>query len=76
MCDIGGMKTIRQYIDSAKPQLTHEEWAARFGISRSYFTDIVNGKVRPGTKVMEAISNATGGKVPPAVWFRKHGGAS
>lgn len=66
------MKTLRQYIDTAKPQRTHEEWAALFGISRSYFTDIVNGRVTPGTKVIQRIHELTRGKVPPAVWFRRN----
>lgn len=70
MFDSVGMKTLRQYIDAAKPKRTHEEWAELFGISRSYFTDLVNDKVKPGRNVMARINEATNGKVPPAVWFR------
>ena len=70
MFDSLPMKTLRQYIESAKPTRTHEEWAAVFGISRSYFTDIVNERVTPGTKVIKSIAQVTGGKVSPAVWFR------
>lgn len=63
------MKTLSQYIASAKTRRTHEEWANEIGISRSYFTDIVNGKVTPGSKVIGRINDVTKGKVPPAVWF-------
>jgi hypothetical protein len=63
------MKTLAQYIASSKTRRTHEEWAKEFGISRSYFTDIVNGKLTPGTHVIRRVNEYTGGKVPPAVWF-------
>jgi transcriptional regulator with XRE-family HTH domain len=63
------MKTLSQYIASAKTQRTHQEWAEAFGISRSYFTDIVNEKVTPGSKVIRRINEVTRGKVPPSVWF-------
>lgn len=63
------MKTLRQYIEAANPKRTHLEWAQFFGISRSYFTEIVNGDVVPGTKVIRSIADATGGKVSPGVWF-------
>lgn len=70
------MKTLHQYIATSKPQKTHEEWAKLFGISRSYFTDLVNERVRPGTKVIARINEVTGGKVPPAAWFGKSAGSA
>lgn len=63
------MKTLRQYIDRHKPRLTHEEWADRLGISRSYFTEILNGSKPASRRVMAAVNDMTGGKVPPNVWF-------
>lgn len=71
MFDTRGMQTLRQFIEKSKVSRTHEEWADQIGISRSYFTDIVNERVTPGTKVIRRINEVTGGKVPPAVWFRQ-----
>lgn len=76
MFDIPGMmQTLSQYIAATDPAKTHQEWADEFGISRSYFTEIVNGTVIPGTKVIRRIAEVTRGAVPPAVWFIQAGSA-
>ncbi len=54
--------------------LKHGAAAQRFGISRSYTAEIVNGKL-PGRETIRKIDEATGGKVPPAAWFTSAGGA-
>jgi len=64
------MKTLPEYIASSKVKRTQEEWGEVFGISRSYLSEILSGKVTPGTKVIARINEVTGGKVPPAVWFQ------
>ena len=70
MFDIQPMeKTLRQFIETAEPARTHAEWAELFGMSRSHFTEVVNGTARPGRPVIERIATATGGMVPPAAWF-------
>lgn len=61
--------TLQQFIGRAKQARTHEEWAEFFGISRSRFTEILNGK-RPGPRTIQQIDAKTGGRVPPNVWFR------
>ena len=63
------MKTLRQYIATAEPNRTHEEWSKVFGITRSHFTEILNGTAFPGRQVIERIATLTGGDVSPAVWF-------
>lgn len=64
------METLRQHIDTAKPRLTHEEWAKRLGISRSHLTEIVNGTAHPGRSLILRIEQETGGRVKPAIWFK------
>jgi transcriptional regulator with XRE-family HTH domain len=64
------MRTLRQYIQSSKVQRTHAEWADYFGVSRSHFTEIVNGTARPSLKVISRINEATRGRVPLAVWLK------
>lgn len=50
------------------PHRSQTEWAAHFGISRSYLSEIMHGR-RPGAKAIDKINRATAGAVPPAVWF-------
>ncbi|WP_333826881.1 helix-turn-helix domain-containing protein [Pararhodobacter sp.] len=69
MFDIQGMRTLPEYCASAAPTRTHAEWAELFGISRSYFTDIINGKSLPGRDLIAEINKQTNGAVPPGVWF-------
>lgn len=65
------MQTLRQYIDRSKKARTHEEWAEFFGISRSHFTEILNGTAFPGKRVIQRIAERTNGKVPLTIWFQQ-----
>jgi plasmid maintenance system antidote protein VapI len=69
MIDIVRMTPLRRYIDSAEDRLTHEEWARLIGISRSYFTEIINGAKPPSRRVIGRVATVTGGKVSPNSWF-------
>ena len=65
--------TLTQFIaeanaDRKKPR-TQAEWAAFFGISRSYLAEILSGAKEPGRNAIRKIELATQGKVPAAVWF-------
>lgn len=48
---------------------TQEEWAAVFGISRSYLAEILSGAKAPGRKAIIKIDHGTSGSVPASVWF-------
>ena len=63
------MMTLPEYMQ-AHPGRTHEQWAQEIGISRSHFTQIVNGSAFPSRKVIQRISAMTDGRVPPAVWYQ------
>ena len=66
-----GMRTLRTYIDQQKVKRTHAEWADLIGVTRSHFTEIVNGTARPSLKVISRINEVTRGRVPLAVWFKQ-----
>lgn len=68
MCDIRGMAKLHAYI-ARFPDRTQQDWAKRFGISRSFFAEIVSGRKYPGRKTMITISKETDGEVPVAAWF-------
>lgn len=57
------MKTLSEYIESHPVKLSHQQWADRFGISRSYMTEILSGKKHPGQATVRKIAAATGGDV-------------
>ena len=63
------MATLSQYIAS-QPRQTHDEWAKRFEVSRSRFTEIVSEtcKSPPSVKLMLRIERETGGAVSLADW--------
>ena len=63
------MQTLQSYIASAEPKRRHHEWAGLLGISKSHFSDVLNGKRHPGPNLIKAINALTGGAVPPAVWY-------
>ena len=69
MCDMMGiMETLNTYL-ARFPGRTQQDWADIFGISRSFFAEIVGGAKSPGRKTMMSISKATNGEVPIAAWF-------
>lgn len=63
------MQTLRSYIASVEPRRRDHEWAALLGVSKSHFSDVLNGKRRPGPNLIKSINTLTGGAVPPAVWY-------
>jgi len=50
-------------------ELTHEQMAAKLGISRAHFTKIANGTAWPSRKLMLLIASETSGAVPVTAWF-------
>ena len=60
--------TLSEYMQR-HPGRTHEQWAADFGISRSHFTQLVNGSAYPSRRVIARIAAVTDGRVPPAAWY-------
>ncbi|RAP39392.1 hypothetical protein BYZ73_20800 [Rhodovulum viride] len=64
------MNSLAHYIHGSAEQLTHEQWARRFGISRSHFTMLRNGTAQPSKKLMVRIEEETSGAVSVASWFR------
>lgn len=71
MFDTRGMEQLRTYIERHGPDRTHQDWADAIGISRSYFTEILNGDVQPSRRVIGLIDRATDGAVPPSAWFTR-----
>ena len=61
------MKQITSYM--AETGLTHQAMADMIGISRPFFTQIVNQTRFPSRKVIHRIAEVTNGRVPPTVWF-------
>lgn len=49
--------------------ITQSAFAAQLGISKSYLSQIMSGQRVPGRAMIAKINIATGGKVPPSVWF-------
>jgi hypothetical protein len=70
MFDIAGMEQLAHYLRSSSPLRTQDEWARLFGISRPHLNGILNGKAEPGRDLIQRISDATDGAVPPSAWFR------
>lgn len=48
---------------------TRAEWADRLDISRSYLSDLVNGKKMPSLDLAVRIERLTAGAVPVASWI-------
>lgn len=60
------MSKLLQYMDS-QPKEPMRVWAKRFGVSRSYLTELLGGKT-PSIEVAERIAVETGGEVPISSW--------
>lgn len=45
-------------------------WAGRLGVSRSYMSDLLNGKRQPSLDLALRIARLTGGAVPVECWER------
>jgi transcriptional regulator with XRE-family HTH domain len=48
--------------------LTQTAWADRIGVSRSYMSNLLNGKKRPSLEVAVRIERETGGLIPASSW--------
>ncbi len=60
---------LEEYL--AEEKLTHAEFAARVGVSRSAVTQWVNRITLPSGERMARIHDASGGKVGLADWFHE-----
>jgi hypothetical protein len=62
------MSEFTAYIARTRPTRTHEEWANFFGISRSHFTEILNGTALPSRRLAAKIEALTKGRVKAHRW--------
>ncbi|MEQ9241262.1 helix-turn-helix transcriptional regulator [Roseovarius indicus] len=49
---------------------TRKDWADRIGVSKSYLSDLVNGKAVPSLVVATKIELLTGGEVTASSWIK------
>lgn len=56
--------------------LSRAAWAAKIGISRSYLSDLLNGKKDPSLRVAVDIERLTAGAVPASSWMPEADGQS
>lgn len=63
------MQTLREYISHYPMRATHAQWAAFFGISQPFFSQLISGARFPSRKLMMRIEERTRGAVPVTVWF-------
>jgi len=63
------MQTLRSYVDTYPTPATQRQWAAFFGISQAFFSQILRGDRLPGRETMMRIEKRTRGEVPVIVWF-------
>ena len=63
--------TLQDYIRAHSTEKRHnqEYWAAFFGISQGYLSEILNGNRLPSRGLIAEIASRTGGEVPASVWF-------
>lgn len=64
------MMTLQEYMSATDANRKQAKWAEALGVSQAFLSQILNGTRVPGRKTMLKIEQATGGKVPCAVWFR------
>ncbi|WP_367998669.1 helix-turn-helix transcriptional regulator [Shimia thalassica] len=55
--------------------LSRTDWAKRLEISKSYMSDLLNGKRIPSLEVAVRIERATGGAVPASSWINSEDAA-
>ena len=68
ICDMfSGMSTLSEHI-KGQPEKTMSEWAGRFGVSRPYLYQLVDGTRYPSLPVAMRIAKATNGAVPITAW--------
>jgi hypothetical protein len=59
------LKTYAKMFPDRKPA----DWARLFGISRTHFIMLCDGRRNPRMALMRTISDKTGGAVPVQSWF-------
>jgi transcriptional regulator with XRE-family HTH domain len=62
------MENLRAHID--RLGISQNAFADRIGVSKGYLSQILAGNRKPSREMIEKIDVATGGSVPPAVWFK------
>lgn len=68
MCDMfSDMSTLSEHI-KGQPEKTMSEWAGRFGVSRPYLYQLVDGSRYPSLPVAMRIAKATNDAVPVTAW--------
>ncbi|WP_431197557.1 helix-turn-helix transcriptional regulator [Shimia thalassica] len=55
--------------------VSRTDWAKRLEISKSYMSDLLNGKRIPSLEVAVRIERATGGAVPASSWINSEDAA-
>lgn len=68
------MENLRAHID--RLGISQNAFADRIGVSKSYLSQILSGKREPSREMIQKIDMATGGSVPPSVWFKNSEGAA
>lgn len=51
---------------------TRAAWAKQLGVSRSYLSDVLNGKSRPSLELASMIERETDGVVVASSWIPDH----
>lgn len=60
--------TLNEYLESYPAAKTQAEWASEFGVSQSFFSQVLSGQRRPGFDTMVQIERKTRGAVPISSW--------
>lgn len=63
----GGAYTLRAYC-ARFPEITQEEWAKKFGVSRPYVSQLMHGKRKPSRILKLRIELVTKGAVSAGSW--------
>lgn len=66
------MRTLQEYVaENPHGFRTQREWAEHFGMSRSYFAEILHGRKAPSREAIRKFDKFSGGEISPEVWFRE-----
>lgn len=68
VCKLMCMENLREHI--ARLGVSQSTFADRIGVSRGYLSQILSGARSPSREMIQKIDQATGGSVPPGVWFQ------
>lgn len=62
------MQNLIEHIKSLG--ISQSAFAAQIGVSKGYMSQILSGQRSPSRDMIQRIDLATGGRVPPSVWFK------